>query len=391
MSPVRNAQRFLPVAASSAYRLSSLLPVGGLLVDELVDRVGHPAGPGEQERRVSRLAVGRGGHPVEQVGHGRPLIRLLRQAGRHDLPQRGRQGVKVGRFVHRPEVQGVGSAGAERADTDGGVRQHRAEREDITGGPDGPTGELLRGHETGRADRHPGVSERAGLTREGDPEVDHPGAVRGQQHVGGLEITMDDARVVDRLQRLRQPRAERQYGPGRPRPVPGDRLPERHTGHVDGRQPGRRTVGVGVDDTGGEGPVHPAGRRHLTGETPPEVPVPRQLRTHHLHRDRTPTGRTPQIHLAHAARTDPRHDPVPPHLPRVLRLQDVEHGPSLRTPQTTPATDSASCQKGSSRERERTVLTAPRCRPPGRATPPRGLFGRMMPYFWYLISSAGKD
>lgn len=80
---------------------------------------------------------------------------------------------------------------------------------------------------------------------------------------------MDDPGGVDRLQRLGEPGAQRKDRPGGPGAVLGDRLSQGDAGHLDGGQPGRGAVRVGVDDAGGEGPVDQLGGGHFAGEAEP--------------------------------------------------------------------------------------------------------------------------
>lgn len=101
---------------------------------------------------------------------------------------------------------------------------------------------------------------------------------------------MDNPGRVDRLQGFGQTRAQSEYWLRRPGAVPRDRLAQRNTWYVYDGQPGGGGVRVGVDHARGEGTVDPPGGGDLAGEAAPEVGVPGQLRTYHLHRDQTPAG-----------------------------------------------------------------------------------------------------
>jgi len=228
-------------------------------------------------------------------------------------------------------------ADPERRPPEGRVGRHRAEREHVDRRGRGPPFGLLGGHEPGRADPHAGPGHRGGVGRPGDPEVDHPGPVRGEQHVGRLQVTVHEAGVVNHLQRLGDARGQQQHGVGRQRPVPGDRLLQRGTGHVGGHQPGRAAIGIGVEHLGGVQPVHPPGRRDLLPEPVAELLVIAEFRPDDLQRDRPAARGEREVHPAHAAGPQPGAQPVPGDLGRVVTGQRL-HVSRARPLYAPPAT-----------------------------------------------------
>ncbi len=142
-----------------------------------------------------------------------------------------------------------------------------AEGEDVPGRVEGPAPNLFGGHERGRADPHTGLGDRSRgcLDRSGDAEVDHPGAVGGEDDVPRLEVAVDHPGGVDGLQRLRDPGEQDQDGLRRQGALAGDGRGERGGGDVGGGQPGARGVGVAVDDRRGVQALDPLGDRDFRG------------------------------------------------------------------------------------------------------------------------------
>ena len=119
----------------------------------------------------------------------------------------------------------------------------------------------------------------------GDAEVDDARAVGGEQHVGRLEVAVDDARGVDGLQRLGQaaPSARTAGGAAgraRRRPRRGRRRARR------GGQPGRRALGVGVDDGAVKAPLTRRAAVTSRANRAPELGVPGQFAADDLDGDR---------------------------------------------------------------------------------------------------------
>lgn len=64
-----------------------------------------------------------------------------------------------------------------------------------TGGILGP--QLLGRHPGHGADPSAGASDARAIGQVRDPEVDHPGPIRGKDHVRGFEVSVDDPCGVD--------------------------------------------------------------------------------------------------------------------------------------------------------------------------------------------------
>jgi hypothetical protein len=118
---------------------------------------------------------------------------------------------------------------------------------------------LLRRHEGGGADPQPRTGERHGVRGVRDAEVDHPGAVPRDQHVGRFQVAVHLPGGVDGLERFGDARDEQQHGTDRQRAVPPYDLVERGTQDVGGGQPRRALVHPEVDHLGREQSVDAAG------------------------------------------------------------------------------------------------------------------------------------
>jgi hypothetical protein len=143
------------------------------------------------------------------------------------------------------------------------------------------------------------------------------GPSRAQHDVGRLQVAVDDPGAVDGHQRLGQPGAQRQHGGHRQRPVLLDDPLQGHARQVGGGQPWLGRVRVGVHDRRGERAADRPHRARLPAEPLPEARVPGQMSVHDLDRDHEPARGAPQIHQAHAARSQPGQQPVPADAARV--------------------------------------------------------------------------
>jgi hypothetical protein len=155
-----------------------------------------------------------------------PLFWVLGQAALDQRPELGGKATDIRRSENYPVQQCVAGPGAERPFTGGGEGKHRAQAEHIAGRADPVASGLFGGHETRRAEYHASARQHARLRCPGDAEIDDPRSVLSQQQVRWLQITVHDARCVDRAQALGQSRRQREHGRGRQRAVPGDRLGE---------------------------------------------------------------------------------------------------------------------------------------------------------------------
>jgi hypothetical protein len=154
------------------------------------DELGEGGRP-ERHRRACRVcrALGRDGvHQRIQRGAARgvPGKAVCNQAA-----QRCGEAVQGGLVVHDPVDHGGCLAIAERADASGSVGEHTPEGEHVASRPGALAVGLLGGHEPGCADGQPGPGQRGALKRQGDPEIDQSRSIGRQQHVRGLEITVD--------------------------------------------------------------------------------------------------------------------------------------------------------------------------------------------------------
>jgi hypothetical protein len=107
----------------------------------------------------------------------------------------------------RPHHEQAGIALAVGALAGGGEQQGGAEGEHVGGGRDHLAPGLLGGHEPGGAHHHAGHGQAVGLVAaEGDAEVGQARlAPVVEQHVGGLDVPVDDPGPVGRRQRPQQP------------------------------------------------------------------------------------------------------------------------------------------------------------------------------------------
>jgi hypothetical protein len=172
------------------------------------------------------------------------------------------------------------------------------------GGPSGSPATCSGGHESGGAEQHPGRGHRDVVGGPGDAEVDQPGAVQGEQHIGRLDVPMDETGPVDIAERGGETGGERAQRRHRQRAVRGDDLLQRGRGEVEGGQPGAVGLGVRVHHHRGVGPGDPAGRGDLAGEPLPEAGGAQQLGTDHLDRGQHSQGRAGEEDLSHPARAE---------------------------------------------------------------------------------------
>ncbi len=129
--------------------------------------------------------------------------------------------------------------------------------------------------------------------------------VSGQQHIGRLQVPVDQAAVVHRLQRLGQPGGEPpQRGLGQ-RAVLGDDVIQRRSRHVHGRQPWRVVVEPGGHHRRRVQAADRAGGGDLVAEPGEEFLIPGKLRVDHLDGHRTARGGVGEVDAAHPARAQP--------------------------------------------------------------------------------------
>ena len=223
----------------------------------------------------------------------------------------------------------------------------------------------------GRADQRAGAGETAvgdRLQGAGDAEVDDARAVDGDQDVGRLEVAVDEPGAVDVLERVGEPgrprmRTERS-GSG-PWLVRRRRCWRRRPGDVAGGDPGHGGLGVGVQHRGRPLAADPPGGPHLLAEAGRRnSSCSASSSADELDGDRTAPVGAGQIHLPHAARAEPRQQPV---RPDPLRIP----GPSLSMAVPSfPAPRGHTADGGSSRMSVRRREPGPGRRPSRRRPTP---------------------
>ncbi len=206
----------------------------------------------------------------------------------------------------------------ERAASAQGQRQQGGEREHVARRGQGPPLRLLGGHERGRADHPTGVSEFGVLLdRPGDPEVDHPHAVLGEQDVPRLEVAVDQPRPVDLHQGRRQSDRQPVHGVRGQRAAGLHRVRQRRADHEHRGQPGRHRLHVGVHHGRRVGAGHPAGGGDLAPEPGPERVIGGEPFMYLLDRHQPPVRARTQQHPAHPAAAELGQDPVRTDLGRI--------------------------------------------------------------------------
>ena len=254
------------------------------------DGTSAPAGPRRAGAGLGSIAAWAAVTPASSSAGGGTQARVLGQAPLDQRPHLGGDVLEVSRPAdHALEHRGR-LPGAERLAARGGEGEHRTQAEHVAERPHLLPLGLLGGHEAGRADHEAGPRQRSCLRGLGDPEVDHPRPVQGQQHVGRLEVTVHHARRMDRGQALGQIHGQRQQGPGVQRSAAPDRLGQRRAGHVRGGQPGHPGVHVRVHYQRREQAAHFPGGGDLAAEPGAELGIGGQLGVDDLYRDRSASG-----------------------------------------------------------------------------------------------------
>ncbi len=160
-----------------------------------------------------------------------------------------------------------------------------------------------------------------GVEVPGDAEVDDAGALGGQQHVAGLQVAVDEARLVDRDQRRRRPERHAVREVGGERAPRGDDLGEGRAGDVLGDEVGPVAVGAVLEDGGGAERHHAPGEGDLLGEPRAERRVAEMDGVWRLERDQTALSALGEIDHAHPAGTETAEQKVAPDDHRVAHRQ----------------------------------------------------------------------
>jgi hypothetical protein len=247
----------------------------GLLRLDDAGHVGRPEGGGRQSEPLRRRRAVR--RDLAQVG---TLPRVLGEAGLDEPANLGGNRAEIRLTVHdavhhRGRRRARGDA--ERVGPGGGVGEDGPEREDVARRPGLERLHLLGGHVAQRPDDgagrgQPGVGDRAR-----DAEVDDPRPVEREQHVGGLEVTVDEVGSVDGAQRLGQARGEPPHGGDGEGPVAGDDVVKGRTRDECSRQPRRVVVDPRRYDRSGVPAADLLRGFHLVAEPSDELRVLAQL------------------------------------------------------------------------------------------------------------------
>ena len=290
---------------------------------------------------VAQVPGGLGPAGLDDLCRAGAVRRVLGQAALDQGAQRPGTAGQVRRLVQHAVHQRGHVPFTEGRPAAHGEGRHRAEREDVDGGRDGQATNLLRRHELGGPHGHAALGQVRGLRGPCDPEIDHARPVRGQQHVGRFEITVDDTGGVDRLQSLGDPGHQQDDRLRRHRPVLRDGLLQRRPRHVRRHQPRRCGRGIGAEKFRGVQPAHPLGGLDLLAETRPEVRVVAQFRPDDLQRDAPPARRGRQVHPPHAPGPEPGTKAETADLGGIVTGQRL-HSRSARPSPTASPTRSAS-------------------------------------------------
>ncbi len=261
-----------------------------------------------------------GTHLVKHLASGGPVARVLSQAAPDQLSQFGGHAAKVRGAVDQPVHERGVRPGTERSLACGGEGEHRAQAEQVAGRADIRAQGLFGGHEPRRADPQVGARGYARLGGLGNPEVDDPRPIFGQQHVGRFKVTMHDTGGVDSVQALRQPGGQRQQRAHGKGSVLTHRLAQRGPGDVRRGQPRHRAVQVRVDHQRGEQAAYLPGGRDLLPEPGPELRVRGQFGPDDLDGDGPAPRGHAQEHLSHATAAQLTEQLVGPDLTWVLGL-----------------------------------------------------------------------
>nr|WP_238694445.1 hypothetical protein [Nocardioides daphniae] len=163
------------------------------------------------------------------------------------------------------------------------------------------------GRQVAGGSEQPALRGELGVVGEArEPEVDEDGRTSLHQDVGGLDVAVHDADVVDRADRLGQAAGE----PDQLVTLQGADLThlvvQRVAGDVAGRHERHVAPRVGVDDLGDPPAAHAQQRVDLAGQPGARLVVTDDVGADHLEGDPLPRGAARQVHDPHATFTQAR-------------------------------------------------------------------------------------
>ena len=194
-----------------------------------------------------------------------------------------------------------GRPAAERRAAGAGVGHRRGPGVHVGGGRGVVAVEDLGG-EVARGAEQPAVHGDAGVLGDaGEAEVDQDRGAPLHDHVGRLDVAVQDADGVDGLDGLGEAVGEPQEVVAGERALLLHVVVQREAGDVAGGDVGDLAPRIGVDDLGDAAAADPGQRADLAGQPTAGLVVTDDVRAQHLDRDGPLPRLLPEVHHAHAA------------------------------------------------------------------------------------------
>jgi hypothetical protein len=144
------------------------------------------------------------------------------------------------------------------------------------------------------------------------------GPVAVRSTFDGFRSRLHHVRAVDGRKRLGKPGRQAAQPPRVKRPRSLHVLRQRRPARVLGHQERAGGLGIGLDHPNRADPMDPPQGQHLPPEPGTEALIVGILVPWHLDRYLAVLLRHAEVHHAHAARAEPRHQPVTPGMERIL-------------------------------------------------------------------------
>jgi hypothetical protein len=215
---------------------------------------------------------------------------------------------------------------AERRPTGGGEGDRGRPRVHVGGGLRVLAVEDLGREVARRPEQPPRVRQLGVVGDPGQAEVDEDRRPPLHQHVGRLDVAVQDADRVDRRQPLREAGGEPGQVLARDRALFVHVVVQREARDVAGRDVGHRSPRVGVDDLGNPLALDPAQRPDLALEPAPRLVVADDVWSQHLERHPGTLAAAREVHHAHPALPDLGEQGVAAHGPPRGRRRDGRDG-----------------------------------------------------------------